>query len=95
MEISMLSGVTGLGEKSRNKARGRFPRSAPYHLYQYHLHLRQPEGHVHLLVQGAGGDQGSAGLFPLASRSIQHAEDEVAMGLERAHAEFVSQGEAW
>ena len=38
-------------------------------------------------------DQLSAGLLPLADLGIQRAEAEVAVGLERAHAEFLGQGE--
>ena len=40
-----------------------------------------------------GRRQLGAGLLPLACLGIQGAEAEVAVGLERAHAEFLSQGE--
>ena len=40
-----------------------------------------------------GGGQLGAGLLPLADLGIQRAEAAVAVGLERAHAEFLGQGE--
>src|SRR5262249_9387131 len=40
-----------------------------------------------------GRGQLSAGLLPLTSRGVQGAEAPVAVGLERAHAEFGGQGE--
>ena len=40
-----------------------------------------------------GGGQRGAGLLPLAGRGIQRAEAAVAVGLERAHAEFLGQGQ--
>src|SRR5215475_11696077 len=43
------------------------------------------------MVQRDSGVQGSAGLLPLAHRGIQRAETTVTMGLERAHAQSLSQ----
>ena len=60
---------------------------------QRRLRLGQPEGHVHGAIQVDGGGQLGAGLLPLACLGIQRAKAPVAVGLERAHAEFVSQGE--
>ena len=53
----------------------------------------QPERHVHGPVQLDGGGQLGAGLLPLAGRGIQRAEAAVAVGLERAHAQLLGQGE--
>jgi hypothetical protein len=53
----------------------------------------QPEHHLHGAVRLDGGGQFSTGLLPPAKRAIQGAEAEVAMGLERAHAQLTRQGE--
>ena len=53
----------------------------------------QPEGHVHGAVQLDGGRQLGAGLFLPADLGIQVPRPQVAVGLERAHAEFLGQGE--
>ncbi len=53
------------------------------------LRLGQPEGHVHGAVQVDGGRQFSAGLLPLVDLGIQRTKAQVAVGLERAHAELV------
>ena len=53
----------------------------------------QPEGHVHLTVQLDSGRQFGTGLLPPADPGIQGAKAEVTVGLERAHAKFVGQGE--
>ena len=37
--------------------------------------------------------QRGAGLLPLAGRGVQRAKAQVAVGLERAHAEFLGQGQ--
>src|SRR5215510_3096398 len=67
--------------------------SSRVHLCQCRLGLREPEGHVHRLVHLNSRRQLSAGLLRLASLCIQPAEPPVAVGLERAHAEVVGQGE--
>ena len=70
------------------------PWSSPLHLCQRRLRLGQPEGHLHSPVQVDGSRQLCTGLLPLTGRGIQRAEAPVAVGLERAHAEFVGQGES-
>src|SRR5262245_16794543 len=67
--------------------------SSFFHLRQRRLGLRQPEGHPHVAIESDGGGQGSAGLLPLAMRNIQRAQSVVAVRLEWAHAQFLSQGE--
>jgi hypothetical protein len=66
----------------------------PLHLRQYRLGLWQPEGHLHRLVQVYGSRQLSTGMLPLAGRGIQRAEATVAVGHERAHAQFLGQGQS-
>jgi hypothetical protein len=51
----------------------------------------RPEGHVHGAVQLDGGGQPGTGLFLPPKPGRQHAETEVTVGLEWAHAEFFSQ----
>ena len=51
------------------------------------------EGHVHGAVQVDGGRQGSAGRFTTTGLAVQLAHPVVAVGHERAHAEFVGEGE--
>ena len=63
------------------------------YLRQRRLRLGQPEGHVHGTIQVDGGGEFSAGLLLLAGLGIQRAEAPVAVGLERAHAELLGQGE--
>src|SRR5262245_56309299 len=63
------------------------------HLRQRRLSLRQPEGHVHGAVQRDGGGQFSTSLLSPASRGIQRAEAEVAVGLERVHCQLVGKAE--
>ena len=53
----------------------------------------QPERHLHGAIHLDGSGQLSAGLLPLAGLGIQRAQAEVAVGQERAHAEFLGQGE--
>src|SRR5262245_49296803 len=69
------------------------PMSPSLSLLQRCRGLGEPEGHVHGTVEGNGGGEGSMGLLPLAGHGIQGAEAAVAVGLERAHTEFVGQGE--
>jgi hypothetical protein len=49
-----------------------------------------PEGHVDGAVQLDGGGELGTGLFPSAEPGRQHAETEVIVGPEWAHAEFYS-----
>ena len=53
----------------------------------------EPERHVHGTIHRDSHSQRRAGLFPLAYRGIQRTQAVVAVGLERAHAEFAGQGE--
>jgi hypothetical protein len=62
------------------------------HLHQRRFGLGKPEGHVHDAIQGDGGSQLGAGLLPLTGRGVQGAQAAVAVGLERAHAEFFGRG---
>jgi hypothetical protein len=52
-----------------------------------------PEGHVHGAVQRHGAIQLDTGRFSLIYLGIQRAQAALAVGLEPAHAEFLSQGE--
>jgi len=54
---------------------------------------RQPERHIHGTIQRYGGRQYGTRLLRLGSRRIQGAKAEVAVGLQRAHAQFLSQSE--
>ena len=63
------------------------------HLRQCRLRLGQPEGHVHGAAQVNGARQFSTGLLRLVDLGVQHTKAEVAMGLERAHAELIGQGQ--
>ena len=63
--------------------------SPPLHLRQRRLRLGQPERHVHGAVQLDGGGQFRAGWLSTVYLGIQGAKAEVAVGLERAHAEFL------
>jgi hypothetical protein len=82
-----------MGEKSRNTASERFLRSASLCLGQRHRSLRQPEGHLHGLVEIDSSRECSTDLFPLPRRGIQDAQAAVAVGLERTHALCLGQGE--
>jgi hypothetical protein len=62
-------------------------------LCQRRLGLGQPERHIHRAVELDGGGQVGTGLFSASHLAIQAAEAKVAVGLERTHAEFISQGE--
>jgi len=63
------------------------------HLRQRRFGLGQPEGHVHGAIHGDGGSQLGARLLTTASLAVQPAQPVVAMGHERAHAEFLGQGQ--
>ena len=69
------------------------PSLLPLHLRQRGFGLGQPEGHVHGAVEVDGGGQGGAGLLPTAGLAVQPAQPVVAVGHERAHAEFLGQGQ--
>jgi hypothetical protein len=53
----------------------------------------QPEGHLHGTVQLDGGGQLGSRLLPHDRLSVEDAETQVAMGLKRAHAQCLGQGE--
>src|SRR3989442_8006330 len=80
-----------LGALLHDTGREPSPSSSSLHLRQRCLGLGQPEGHVHGVVQRDSGRQLGAGQLSLAGRGIQRAQAEVAVGLERAHTEFVGQ----
>jgi len=63
------------------------------HLPQRSLRLGQPEGHVHSAIEGDGRGQGDAACsrWPVAAYSMPRPR--VAVGPERAHAQFLSQGQ--
>src|SRR5215813_1796117 len=65
----------------------------PLRLCQCGLCLGQPEGNVHGAVHLDSRRQRATGLLPLTGRGVQGAQAAVAVGLERAHAEFGGQGE--
>jgi hypothetical protein len=64
-----------------------------FHLRQRGLDLRQPERHVHGAVEVHGSGQSRVSLLPPVELRIQHAETTMAVGLERAHADRLGQGE--
>src|SRR5262245_14887909 len=57
------------------------------------LHLREPEGHVNGAVEVASSGESQASLLYTAHLVIQCPEPHVAMRLQRAHANLLSQGE--
>src|SRR5262245_59607262 len=65
----------------------------PARLRQCGFRLREPEMHLHGMVQRDGSGQRSARLLPLACPGVQRAEAEVTVRLKRPHAEFLGQGE--
>ena len=67
--------------------------SPPLDLRQRRLGLGQPEGHLHGTVEVDGGGQLDTGLLTTADLAVQPAEPMVAVGLERAHAECLGQGQ--
>jgi hypothetical protein len=62
-------------------------------LSQRSLRLGEPEGHLHRPVQIDGGGQFGTGLLALAELGIQGAKAMMAMGHQRAHAQFIGQSE--
>src|SRR5262245_10396526 len=82
-----------LGETSRNKISERFPGLTPLYLCQRRFGFREPEGHVHGLVQIDSRGELGTGLLALAGHGRQDAEAPVAVGLERAQAECLGQGQ--
>jgi len=62
-------------------------------LYQCYLSALQPEGHIHDAVKLNSSGKLGACLLRTAYPIIQDTETEVAVGLERTHAEFLSQSE--
>jgi hypothetical protein len=76
---------------SRTKAIGMRGNSG--HLRQRGFGLGEPQGHVHGTVQVDRGGQFRSGLLTLVYPSVEEAEPQVAMRLERAHAKFLSQGQ--
>jgi hypothetical protein len=65
----------------------------PY-LCQRRFRLGQPEGHVHGAVKVDSRGHFGTGLLGPVGLGIEAAEAAVAVGLQRAHAEFLGQGEA-
>jgi hypothetical protein len=63
------------------------------HLRQRRFRLGQPERHFPRPVQLDGGGQLGVGLSAASDLSIERPEAEVAVGLERAHAQLLGQGE--
>src|SRR5262249_19067712 len=63
------------------------------HPRQHCLGLGQPERHLHGLIEVDRRRQRGTGLLPMAGHGGQHAEALVAVGLERAHAQLLGQGE--
>ena len=64
-------------------------------LHQCHLSALQPERHLHGAIQLDSSGKLGACLLWTAYPIIQDTEAEVAVGQERTHAQFVSQGEGW
>ena len=62
-------------------------------LPQRRLRLGKPERHVHSAVQLDSGRQLGSGLLCPAGPAVQPAQPLVAVGHERAHAQFFSQGQ--
>jgi hypothetical protein len=60
-------------------------------LPQRRLRLWQPERHLHRPVQLGGSGQFGAGLGAASELGIELPEAQMAVGLERAHAEFGAQ----
>src|SRR5262245_1633755 len=69
-----------------------YSRSSPLHLCEGRLRLGQPEGHGHGAIHLDGDGQPGTGLLLLLGLGIQRAQAMVAVGLEGAHSEFLSQG---
>jgi hypothetical protein len=64
---------------------------AVFSLNKQSLGLRQPERHVHSLVQVGSSTQLGLRLCCLSHPAVQFAKAEMAMRLQRAHAELNSQ----
>src|SRR5882762_2757504 len=62
-------------------------------LHQYCLSALQPERHLHGAIQCNGSGKLGVCLLWMAYPIIQDAEAEVAVGQERTHPQFVSEGE--
>src|SRR5262245_54160155 len=62
------------------------------HLRQRGLRPRQPERHLHGAVERDGTAQFGAGVVAPAHLDVQLSKTEMTVGLERAHAKFVSEG---
>jgi hypothetical protein len=63
------------------------------HLRQCSFGLGQPESHLHGAVKLDGRAQGGTGLLCLSHLVVQGTEPEVAVGLERTHAQLLGQSE--
>jgi hypothetical protein len=87
----LVSPYAGLGGNASRKS-SLWP-LCPACLRQHRLCLGQPERHVHGAVDADGSHKFSPGLLSPAYPGIQCAEVSVAVGLERAHAEILGQGE--
>src|SRR5262245_15975578 len=57
------------------------------------LCLWEPKDHLHSAVEVDGSREGSTGLCLPSCRAIQRPKAMMTVGLERAHAEFLGQGE--
>ena len=68
-------------------------RLAPVQLGQRRRGVGEPKGHRHRPILLDGGGQVGASLGAASDHGIKPAEAKVAMGLERAHAQFLGQGE--
>src|SRR2546422_10622603 len=66
------------------------PRSPSRRLSHLRLRLLQPEPHVHLAVHRRRGGEVLLRLLTLAGAPVELAKAEVAVGDERAHADFTS-----
>jgi hypothetical protein len=62
-------------------------------LRQGGFRLGQPKGHLHGTVEVDRGAQLRLRLLPLAGLGVEGAESQVAMRLQRAHAQFLGQGQ--
>src|SRR5262245_23022160 len=67
--------------------------ASAYRLRQHHLCPELPERHLHSAVQVESDRQCSLCLLWPAQLDIQHAQAEVAVRLQRAHANLFGQGE--
>jgi len=65
-------------------------RSDSGHLRQRRLGLGEPEGHVHGAIHLNRGGQFRPSLLTLVRPGVEGAETQVAMRLQRAHAQLIS-----